>query len=132
MDPTEYATRKTLEIRKLLGHGIIILRTDGELDIDKLSEHVAEHRSADTRTANETAPTADTKRNAFTENANTLLEAQTTTMLSALSHKIGCRVGSDWDIFPWVIVHSGTLINRFHIQPRRDGKTAYELATSRT
>ena len=43
---------------------------------------------------------------------------------------IGCRVGGDWDIFPWLIMHSGAAppISRFHVQPGRDGKTTHELA----
>ena len=91
-DAADYASRKTLSILKYLGHRQIVLRTDGEAAIEKLSEHVAEHWGPDTRTATETTPVGDSKSNGFIENANKFMEAQTRTLLSALSHTIGHRV----------------------------------------
>ena len=128
IDPAEYATGKTLEAIKLLGHRKIILRTGGGPAIQKVADHVAIHRGPDARAAPETTPPGDSKRNGFIENANKILEAQARTLLSALPRNIGCRIGGDWGVFPWIIAHSGTCINIFHVQPGCDGKPTYELA----
>ena len=100
IEPAYHATRNTLEALKWLGHREIVLRTDCENAIEKLAEHVAVHRGPDTRTAPETTPIGDSKSNGFIKNVNRFLEARTRTLLSALSRKIGCRNGGDWDVYP--------------------------------
>ena len=97
----------------------------------KVADVVAQHRGEGTRTSPEKTPVGDSQSNGMIENSNKFVEAQARTLLCSLSRKIGQRVAGDWDIFPWAIIHPGTLINRFHVPRGRDGKTAYELIKGR-
>ena len=124
LDASEYATRNVIEALEWLGHSGVILRTDGEAAIQNVAGRVAEHRSPNTRTAPETTPVGDSRSNGF--------GAQSRTLLRARSEKVGCRIGGDWDLLLWIILHSGTLINRFHSAPGNDGKTPCERATGGT
>ena len=131
VDAQEYATRQALKWIRWLGYKDISVRSDGEPAIVKVVDHVAQHRGEGTRTAPERTPTADSKSNGLIENSNRVVESQTRTRLHALGRNLGQRVPGDWDIYPWAIIHAGTLINRFHVQRGRDGKTPHDIMNGR-
>ena len=50
-------------------------------------------------------------------------------MVSALEEKLGGKLGADDSIFPWLILHAGTVLNIFLVG--HDGKTPHERLRGR-
>ena len=61
--------------------------------------------------------------NGLVERANRSVEGQVRTMLSALEEKIGVSIQAEDSVIPWLVLHAGTLLNRFTVSS--DGKTPH-------
>ena len=66
-----------LGILKRLSSNKVVIRTDGGEAIERLSEHAAERRAPDTRTAKDTTPVGDNNSSGSTGNASRFMDALT-------------------------------------------------------
>ena len=129
IDPHDWSVRQVKRCIDFLGYNAVVLRCDQESAVDKVIESVKIHRSATTQTAVEKSPKGDSQSNGLAEQANQVIEGQVRTMIDALENKLGMKVDADWDVVPWLIMHSGLLINRFQVGS--DGKTPHERLRGR-
>ena len=71
----------------------------------------------------------DNQANGLVERANRSVEGQVRTMISALEEKLNVPLSGTDVVMPWLILHSGTLLNRFTVG--NDGKTPHERLKGR-
>ena len=129
VDPEEYSVRQVLKVLDYVGYSEVALKCDQEPALAKVIDSVKIHRGAGTQTNVENSAVGDSQGNGLVERANRSVEGQVRTMLSALEEKLGQKIKGDDSVFPWLILHAGTLLNRFSVGS--DGKTPHERLRGR-
>ena len=129
IDPEEYSVRQLLRVLEYLGYNELTLKCDQESALTKVIENAKVHRGANTQTMMEHSAVGDSQGNGLIERANRSVEGQVRTMISALEEKIGSKVSGTDSILPWLILHAGTILNRFTMG--KDGKTPHERLRGR-
>ena len=113
-------------MRSLLGYPKLVIRYDQESSLSKVVNDVKVHHGEGVQLVPEVRPKNESKSAGLVERANQSVEGQIRVMLSALEDKLGSPVNPSDDVFPWMVMHSGTLLNRFDVQAG-SGKTPWEL-----
>ena len=80
-------------------------------------------RIANTETAPENSPKAESQSNGSIESAIRELAGMHRTLKDAIETKIGEKLGPDHPMLPWIVEYSGTVITRYRVG--KDGRTAY-------
>ena len=124
VDPEEYSVRQLLRVLDYLGYSEIILKCDQESALKKVIDGAKTHRGPGTQTMTENSAVGDSKGNGLVERANRTVEGQVRTMVIALESKLGKTIDASSSVFPWLVLHAGTLLNRFSVAA--DGKTPHE------
>ena len=129
VDGNEYSVRQLLTVLDYLGYSEVTLNCDQESAFNKVISDAKVHRGPNTQTNVEHSPVGDSQSNGLVERANRTVEGQVRTMVSAFEEKLGGQIGADDSIFPWLILHAGTVLNRFLVG--HDGKTPHERLRGR-
>ena len=91
----------------------VCLKNDQEPSIKAVVEHVREQRSAQTLV--EESPVGSSQSNGSIESAICEVEAQIRTGRLALETNFRVKIPIHHPIIPWLVKHSGYLLNRFLI-----------------
>ena len=110
------------DLVKLGIHGKVTLKSDQELALVDLLNHVASERKGETLL--EAAPRGDSAGNGLIERAVQALEGQMRVLKGALEKKVGERLSVAHPMFPWLVEHAGDVLTKFLVG--EDGRTAYE------
>ena len=116
--------RQLLRVLDYLGYSEIILKCDQESALKKVIDRAKTHRGPGTQTMTENSAVGDSKGNGLVEKANRTVGAQVRTMVIALESKLGKTIDASSSVFPWLVLHAGTLLYRFSVAA--DGKTSHE------
>ena len=100
------------------------MKCDQETALKKVNDGAKIHRGPGTQTMTENSAVGDSKGNGLVERANRTVEGQVRTMVMALESKLGKTIDASSSVFPWLVLHAGTLLNRFSVAA--DGKTPHE------
>ena len=130
VDDNEYSVRCISRVLNALGYPKMILRYDQESALGKVLNDVKLHHGDSVQLVPELRPKNDSKSAGLVERANQTVEGQIRVMLSAIEEKLGTHVQPSDDIFPWLVLHAGTVLNRFDVQAG-SGKTPWELLKGR-
>ena len=127
--PQEYSVPQLLKVLEYLAYNELTLKCDQESALTKVIENAKTHREANTQTLADHRKVGDSQANGLAERANISVEGQVRTLISALEEKIGVKVNGTDAVPPWLILHAGTILNRFTVG--KDGKTPHETLRGR-
>ena len=116
--------RQLLKVLVYVGYSKIKLKCDQGSALKKVIDGAKIHRGPGTQTMTENSAVGDSKGNGLVERANRTVEGQVRTMVMALESKLSKTIDASSGVFPWLVLHAGTLLNRFSVAA--DGKTPHE------
>ena len=108
----------------------MILRHDQESALNKVVSDVNLHRGEGVQLVPELRPKNDSQSAGLVERAHQTVEGQIRVMLSTLQDKIGAESLPCNDVFPWLVLYAGTVLNRFDVQVG-SGKTPWDMLKGR-
>ena len=114
------------DIRRFGYRKKLLLKSDGEPAVRDLLDKVANLRSAETIL--EHSPKEDSRANGLVEKAIQGIEKKVRVLKMSTEEHVG-KFGVKHPAFPWLVVHSADVINKFHVQ--QDGQTCYEKVKGR-
>lgn len=117
VDRDEYVVRRGLQFLDCSGCSKLILKSDQEPALKKVLNAMKAHRGEDTQTMMEQSPAYVSKANGFVESAIQTAEGQIRAMKAALEERIGQSIPMDACVLPWLIQHSGNLLNLSELGP---------------
>ena len=111
-----------------LGHGEVILKSDGEAALKSIQAEVKLRREQPTVLEN--SPTGDSRSNGVAERAVQAIQEQTRVMRHALEARLGANINGNHPVITWLIEHAADVLNKYSIG--EDGKTPYERVKGNT
>ena len=117
-----YAIKEVCKIIDWLGYRRVILKSDQEPAIMEVKECIKAERPEEIMF--EESPVADSRSNAEVERAIQTVQGQVRAMKDAFEANYNQEVSPENAVLPWLVMHSGALISRFH--RGQDGMTAFK------
>ena len=116
-----YTMKEMSRLIDWLGYRRIILKTDQEPAIMEFKQCGKSERPEEIMF--EESPTYDSRANAEVERAIHTVQGQVRTLKDALEAGYGCELKPEDHIVPWMVMHAGSLISRYH--KGQDALTAF-------